>query len=85
LRQRPEISPADADLDAASALIEAARDIVIFLGFGAHPAKNEISQLSRRLNAPIVHTYRALDLYVFDVPQVIGGLGACGAQGLRVT
>jgi pyruvate dehydrogenase (quinone)/pyruvate oxidase len=80
LRQRPEISPADADLVGAAALIAAARDIVIFVGFGAHPAKNEIAELSRRLNAPIVHTYRALDLYEFDDPQVIGGLGLIGSK-----
>ena len=80
LRQRPEISPADADLDNAAALIEAAQAIVIFVGYGAHPAKNEISELARRLNAPIVHTYRALDLYEFDDPQVIGGLGLIGSK-----
>ncbi len=80
LRQRPEISPADADLDNAAALIEAAQAIAIFVGFGAHPAKNEISELARRLNAPIVHTYRALDLYEFDDPQVIGGLGLIGSK-----
>ena len=80
LRQRPEISPAETDLDAAAALIGAARDIVIFVGFGAHPAKNEVAELARRLNAPIVHTYRALDLYEFDDPQVIGGLGLIGSK-----
>jgi len=80
LRQRPEISPADADLAAAAALIDAARDIVIFVGFGAHSAKAEIAELSRRLNAPIVHTYRALDIYEFDDPQVIGGLGLIGSK-----
>ena len=75
LRQRPEISPAAADLESAAALIEAAQSIVIFVGFGAHPAKNEISELARRLNAPIVHTYRALDLYEFDDPQSSAGWG----------
>jgi pyruvate dehydrogenase (quinone) len=80
LRQRPEISPAGADLDSAAALIEAAQAIVILAGFGAHSAKNEISELARRLNAPIVHTYRALDLYEFDDPQVIGGLGLIGSK-----
>jgi pyruvate dehydrogenase (quinone) len=80
LRQRPDISPADADLDAAAALIETARDIVIFVGFGAHPAKHEITELAQRLHAPIVHTYRALDLYEFDDPQVIGGLGLIGSK-----
>src|SRR6202012_2700876 len=75
LRQRPEIAPADGDLDAAAALIEEAKSIVLFVGYGAHPAKAEVEALAKKLNAPIVHTYRALDLFAFDNPLVIGGLG----------
>jgi thiamine pyrophosphate-dependent acetolactate synthase large subunit-like protein len=80
LRQRPEIAPAEADLSAAAALIAAAKSIVIFVGHGARSAKREIAELARHLNAPIVHTYRALDLYEFDDPQVIGGLGLIGSK-----
>jgi len=80
LRQRPEVAPAEADLTAAAALIDAAKSIVIFVGYGAHSAKREIAELARHLNAPIVHTYRALDLYEFDDPQVIGGLGLIGSK-----
>jgi thiamine pyrophosphate-dependent acetolactate synthase large subunit-like protein len=80
LRQRPEIAPAEADLAAAAGLIDAAKSIVIFVGHGAHSAKREIGELARHLNAPIVHTYRALDLYEFDDPQVIGGLGLIGSK-----
>jgi pyruvate dehydrogenase (quinone) len=80
LRQRPEIAPADADLAGAAALIDAANSIVIFVGYGAHSAKREIAEFARHLNAPIVHTYRALDMYEFDDPQVIGGLGLIGSK-----
>jgi pyruvate dehydrogenase (quinone) len=80
LRQRPEISPADADLDRVAHLIDDARSVVLFVGYGARPAKAEIAELATRLKAPIVHTYRALDLYPFDDPQVIGGLGLIGSK-----
>jgi pyruvate dehydrogenase (quinone) len=80
LRQAPEISPADVDLDRAAHIIDAGQSVVLFVGFGAHDAKDEIGRLARMLQAPIVHTYRALDLYPFDDPQVIGGLGLIGSK-----
>lgn len=80
LRPRPEIAAAEEDLDHASRLIDAARSVVLFVGFGAHSAKLEIAELARKLQAPIVHTYRALDLYPFDEPLVIGGLGLIGSK-----
>jgi len=80
LRQRPEVSPVEADLDDAARLIDGAKSVVLFVGFGAHSAKTEILALAKKLSAPIVHTYRALDLYPFEEPQVIGGLGLIGSK-----
>jgi len=57
-----------------------ADSVVLFVGFGAHSAKVEIGALAKKLNAPIVHTYRALDMYSFDDAQVIGGLGLIGSK-----
>jgi pyruvate dehydrogenase (quinone) len=80
LRQRPDVAPADADLDSAARIIDAAEKVVLFVGFGARSAKEEVVALAKKLNAPIVHTYRALDLFPFDDPQVIGGLGLIGSK-----
>jgi pyruvate dehydrogenase (quinone) len=80
LRPRPEISPSEADLAAAANLIDAAASVVLFVGFGARSATAEIAALAKKLNAPIVHTYRALDMYAFDDVQVIGGLGLIGSK-----
>lgn len=80
LRPPPEVAPAAADLDAAARLIDEAGSVVLFVGYGGHSAKAEILALSDRLQAPIVHTYRALDLFAFDDPRVIGGLGLIGSK-----
>jgi pyruvate dehydrogenase (quinone) len=80
LRPPPEIVPAGADLDAAARIIDAAQSVALFVGYGAHSAKAEILALSDKLNAPIIHTYRALDLFAFDDPRVIGGLGLIGSK-----
>jgi len=80
LRPRPEFLAADADLDAAARIINDSESVVIFVGFGARGAKAEVAALAQKLNAPIVHTYRALDVFPFDDPQVIGGLGLIGSK-----
>jgi len=80
LRPRPEFAAGEADLDGAARIIDAAKSVAIFAGFGAHSAKAEVAALAQKLNAPIVHTYRALDLYPFDDPQVVGGLGLIGSK-----
>jgi pyruvate dehydrogenase (quinone) len=80
LRPRPEVSPAEPDLDEAARIIDAAKTVVVFVGEGGRSAKAEVAALAEKLNAPIVHTYRALDLFPFDHPQVIGGLGLIGSK-----
>src|SRR6202042_3563148 len=80
LRPPPELIPSAADLDAAAGLIDAAGSVALFVGYGAHAAKAEILALSDKLNAPIIHTYRALDLFAFDDPRVVGGLGLIGSK-----
>jgi len=80
LRQRSDIAPDETDLDRAAGIIEAGESVVIFVGDGARSATAEVSALAQKLKAPIVHTYRALDLFPFDDPQVIGGLGLIGSK-----
>lgn len=80
LRQPPEVAPAAADLDGAVRLIDEAGSVALFVGYGAHSAKAEILALSDRLKAPIIHTYRALDLFAYEDPRVIGGLGLIGSK-----
>jgi pyruvate dehydrogenase (quinone) len=80
LRPLPETAPSELDLAGAARIIDSASSVVLFVGFGAHSAKAEIAELAKKLHAPIVHTYRALDMYPFDDTQVIGGLGLIGSK-----
>jgi pyruvate dehydrogenase (quinone) len=79
LRPLPEIVPAEADIDAAARLVDAAKTVTLFVGHGAASARAEVLELADRLQAPIVHTYRALDQFDFDDPRVVGGLGMIGS------
>ena len=80
LRPRPEIAPDPADIVAAARLIDAAAKVTLFVGHGAAAARAEVLALSDRLQAPVVHTYRALDQFAFDDPRVMGGLGLIGSK-----
>ena len=80
LRPRLDVAPADSDLDAAAALIDAARSVTLFVGHGSKGAKAEILALADKIGAPIVHTYRALDMFAFDDARVVGGLGLIGSR-----
>ncbi|MDB5847599.1 MAG: pyruvate dehydrogenase, partial [Rhodoferax sp.] len=80
LRPRPETAPAEADIAAAADLIDAARSVTLFVGHGAASAGLEVRALADLLQAPIVHSYRALDQFAFDDPRVVGGLGLIGSK-----
>jgi pyruvate dehydrogenase (quinone) len=80
LRPRPDVTPAAEDLEAAARLIDAAKTITLFVGHGAAHARVDVLALAKRLTAPIVHTYRALDQFDFNEPQVVGGLGLIGSK-----
>ncbi len=78
LRPRPEVAPAQGDVDACTRLIAEAKTITVLCGIGCRGAASEVDALARRLHAPLVHTYRALDLLPFDHSHWIGGLGLIG-------
>ncbi|WP_240320874.1 thiamine pyrophosphate-binding protein [Sphingomonas crusticola] len=80
LRERPEVAPAAADIDATLAIIAAAETVAIFCGNGCHGAKAELAALSDRLHAPLMHTYRGKDIMAYDYPRWIGGVGLIGGR-----
>ncbi len=80
LRPRPEVAPDPADIADLRRRLDAATTITVMCGIGCRGAAVEIDALARRLEAPLVHTYRALDLLPFDHPYWLGGLGLIGGR-----
>jgi pyruvate dehydrogenase (quinone) len=78
LRPRQEVTPAEADIAAAAALIDKAGSIAIFAGNGCRGALPELAALADMLHAPVAHTFRAKDLAPFGDPRWIGGVGLIG-------
>lgn len=80
LRPRPPVAPALEDIAAAVALIESAGTIAVFCGAGCRGAEAELVELSKRLKAPLTHTYRGQELLPYHDPHWIGGVGLIGSR-----
>ncbi|MFC0205816.1 thiamine pyrophosphate-binding protein [Novosphingobium soli] len=80
LRPRPELAPAAEDIAAMAGMIAEAQKVAVLCGFGCHGAAAELTALSDRLQAPLVHTYRGKDILPYDDPRWIGGVGLIGGR-----
>ncbi len=79
LLPRPAVvRPADADLDALAALLDAGKKVTIFAGRGCAGAHAPLMQLAERLAAPIVHAYGGKEHVEWDNPFDVGMTGLIG-------
>jgi thiamine pyrophosphate-dependent acetolactate synthase large subunit-like protein/nitrite reductase/ring-hydroxylating ferredoxin subunit len=78
-RQANRATPPSADaLECAVSAIRAARRPVLIVGQGARAASAEVTELSERLGAPVLTTFRAKGLVPDDHPLGAGVLGRSG-------
>jgi len=78
LRPQPEVAPPESEIAHAAQLINAAKSVAIFVGNGARASIADIAVLAEKLQAPILHTFRAKDMLPYDHPHWIGGVGLIG-------
>jgi pyruvate dehydrogenase (quinone) len=78
ITQRPLIRPANADIDRAAELVNRAKKIVIFGGYGTKDARAEVLKLSDKLKAPIGYAYRGKDVLEAENPNAVGMTGLLG-------
>lgn len=70
--------PDDERVAQAAELINAAKTVTIFAGYGARKCSKEVAQLAAKLNAPVSTTYKSqLDL-MGDNPNYVGHMGFMG-------
>ncbi len=75
---RRAILPPEAELDRAARLINDSRKITLFCGAGCREARDQVLELSQRIQAPIVNTLRAKDIFDLDEAHVVGMTGLIG-------
>ncbi len=80
LRPSPELAAGEADLAELIRRIDDAGSVVIMCGAGCHGAAAEVSALSDRLKAPLIHSVKGKDILPFDDPRWMGGIGMIGTR-----
>ncbi len=80
LRPLPELQPAEDDLRQAAALLDKATSVAILVGTGARGAEVELIALADRLQAPLIHSFRAKDMLTHDQARWVGGVGLIGGR-----
>ena len=77
-RPKSRLRPADDELDALAARLNAARTVTLYAGIGARDAKPQLLALADRLCAPIAHTSRSKEFIEPDNDHNIGMIGILG-------
>ena len=72
------VLPPDSEIEKAVDLLSKGSKVALFCGVGCRGAKQEVLELSKKLDAPIVHTLRAKDIFDYEDPRVVGLTGLIG-------
>lgn len=72
------LMPGENALHKAADSLNAGKRITVLAGAGCRGAREEVLKLAEKLQAPIVHTFRAADIFDHDTPGVVGLTGLIG-------
>lgn len=75
---RSLVRPSDESLDAAAEALDASKKTTILAGAGCQGAHDEVVELARVLQAPIVHALRGKEHIEYDNPFDVGMTGLLG-------
>lgn len=74
----PHIVPQRDDIKEMSAHLEKGERITLFCGAGCEGAHDEVVELAKRLQAPVVHAFRGKEWVEWDNPYDVGMTGLLG-------
>jgi pyruvate dehydrogenase (quinone) len=75
---KPVVQPADAELDALAAMLNAGKRVTLLCGRGCAGAHADLLQLAEALKSPIVHALGGKESVEFDNPYDVGMTGLIG-------
>ncbi|MEE2663437.1 MAG: thiamine pyrophosphate-dependent enzyme [Myxococcota bacterium] len=78
VHSRSTIMPPDEEIQKAAARLAAGKRVALLCGVGCRECKDEVLSLASKLNAPIVHTLRAKDIFDYGDANVVGMTGLIG-------
>lgn len=78
LEHRPVIRPCEHDLARLADLVNSARKIALFCGFGCAEAHDQVVALAGKVKAPVGYAYRGKPYVAYDNPFDVGMTGLIG-------
>ena len=78
LTHRPAVRPCDTDIARLANLLNSARRVALFCGFGCADAHDEVIALADKLKAPVGYAYRGKSSMAYDNPFEVGMSGLLG-------
>lgn len=70
--------PSAEEVSAAAAIINAATNVAIYVGSGASGAADKVKELSDKLKAPVITSYKSQMEMTRDMPNYVGHMGYLG-------
>lgn len=77
-RPHPRLLPSEDELGSLAEVLNGAKAVTIYAGFGARTAHDQVVALADKLKAPVVHTSRAKEFIEPDNPYNAGMTGILG-------
>jgi pyruvate dehydrogenase (quinone) len=81
----PVVVPQEIEIEKLAAILNEGQRITLFCGAGCAGAHDEVIELARRLQAPIVHALRGKEHIEYDNPYDVGMTGLLGVASGYVT
>ena len=78
IHELPRFAPQVAQVAKAAEILNSGKRVAIFCGIGCRDARDEVLSLAKNLQAPIVHTLRAKDIFDTSEDPVVGMTGLIG-------
>jgi len=78
LTHRPAVRPAEQDIARLADVLNSARRVVLFCGFGCSHAHDEVVALAEKLKSPVGYAYRGKPFIGYDNPFEVGMSGLLG-------
>jgi len=78
LTHRPAVRPIEQDIARLADVLNSARRVVLFCGFGCAHAHDEVVALAEKLKSPVGYAYRAKPFLGYDNPFDVGMSGLLG-------
>ncbi len=78
VHSEPLVTPKPGEIERAAEILNAGKKVALFCGVGCRACPELVLELAEKLQAPLVHTLRAKDIFDYGEGNVVGMTGLIG-------